>query len=52
MKWQVSIMELDDNGKRFKVTRRIPSLSVSETKIYKTKQEAMKKFNEWANSSF
>lgn len=47
-KWEVSIIELSDNGKlKFKVTRRIPELSVAETKFFKTKEEAKKQFSEW-----
>lgn len=34
-KWEVSVMELQNYiGKKFKVTRRIPELLVSDTKIY------------------
>ena len=40
-------MELKDNGIKFKVTRRIPELTISETKIFNTKEEAMKQFEEW-----
>ncbi|MBU0929534.1 MAG: hypothetical protein KJ623_00490 [Nanoarchaeota archaeon] len=48
--WEVSIIELkDDIGIKFKVTRRIPKLSVSETKMFKTKEEAKKQFDEWLN---
>jgi len=32
---------------RFKVTRRVPYLSVSETKIFESKEEAKKQFDEW-----
>ena len=46
-RWIVSIMELKENGKKFKVTRRIPELSVSETKLFKTKKKAKKQFDEW-----
>ena len=47
-KWEVSIVDLKNNGdKKFKVTRRIPKLSVSETKIFKTKEGAKKQFDEW-----
>ena len=45
--WEVSIMQLEEDGKRFKVTRRIPKLSVSETKFFKTKEKAKKQFEEW-----
>ena len=33
--------------KNFKVTRRIPELSVSETKFFKTKEEAKNQFDYW-----
>ena len=46
-KWIVSIMEFRDNGKKFKVTRRIPEMSVSETKLFRTKKKAKKQFDEW-----
>ena len=47
-KWEVSIIELKNNaGRKFKVTRRIPELSVAETKVFKTKKEAKKQFDEW-----
>jgi len=47
-KWEVSIVELKNNGaKKFKVTRRIPELSVAETKFFRTKEEAKKQFDEW-----
>jgi len=47
-KWEVTIIELQ-NGKenKFKVTRRMPNLSVAETKVFKTKSEAKKQFEEW-----
>lgn len=49
-KWIVSISEYKKNEKSvFKVTRRIPELSVSETKIFNTKEEAKKQFEEWLN---
>jgi hypothetical protein len=47
-KWEVSIMELDSYcGKKFKVTRRLPEMSVAETKIFTTKKKAKKLFDEW-----
>lgn len=49
-KWEVSIMELEtERGKEYKVTRKITDLSVSETKIFKSKEEAKKQFEEWLN---
>ena len=47
-KWEVSIIEMTNNGElKFKVTRRIPELSIAETKFFKTKEEAKKQFDEW-----
>ena len=46
-KWEVSIKELRENGKRFKVTRRLPGINVSETKLFKSKEEALKQLEEW-----
>ena len=47
-KWEVSIIELQNHkGKKFKVTRRIPEIYVAETKIFKSKKQAIKQFNEW-----
>lgn len=46
-KWEVSLIELKENGKRYKVTRRIPSMHVSETKMFKSKKEALKQLEEW-----
>ncbi len=36
-----------ENESFYKVTKRIPELSVSETKVFKTKKEALRQFNEW-----
>ena len=47
-KWEVSIMVLDTKtGKKFKVTRRLPDLSVAETKVVNSSKEAEKQFEEW-----
>jgi hypothetical protein len=47
-KWEVSIMELQNHtGRKFKVTRRLPEMSVAETKVFATKKKAKKLFNEW-----
>ena len=47
-KWEVSIIELKNGkGKKYKVTRRMPEMSVSETKIFKTKEKAIKQLQEW-----
>ena len=50
-KWEVSLAEFRDNGNRkYKLTRRIPGLSVSETKFFETKEEAITKMKEWLDS--
>lgn len=47
-KWEVSIIKLKgEEGERFKVTRRIPELSVAETKIFVSKKKAKKQFEDW-----
>jgi len=37
----------DDEGKKFKVTRRLPEMSVAETKIFRSKKNAKKLFDDW-----
>ena len=47
-KWEVSIIELNRNGKtKYKVTRRLPEMSVAETKILDSKEEALRQLQEW-----
>jgi len=47
-KWEISIIEVEDHiEKRYKVTRRLPEFSVAETKVFKSKEEAKKQFDEW-----
>ena len=47
-KWQVSIIELQSSeGKKYKVTRCLPELHVSETKMFNSKKEAKNQFDEW-----
>lgn len=47
-KWEVSIIELEDHGKKvFKVTRRLPEMSVAETKVFSSKDSAKKQFEDW-----
>lgn len=47
-KWKISLLELHNRkGKEFKVTRRLPEMSVAETKIFKTKKKAKKQFDDW-----
>ncbi len=50
MSWEVSIMELESKeGKQYKVTRRIPGLSISETKVFSSKDDARRQFELWLN---
>lgn len=47
-KWEVLIIEIEnDVGKKYKVTRRVPEMSVAETKVFRSKEEAKKQFDEW-----
>jgi len=46
--WEVSIIEFND--KTYKVTRRIPILSISETLLFKDKKQALKQLKEWSTS--
>jgi hypothetical protein len=47
-RWEVSIMELQNTfGRKFKVTKRLPEMSVAETKIFRSKEEAKRQFEEW-----
>ena len=47
-KWEVSIREFKNHiGKKFKVTRRLPEMSVAETKVFTNKKKAKKLFDEW-----
>ncbi|MBW2992708.1 hypothetical protein KY345_05820 [Candidatus Woesearchaeota archaeon] len=47
-KWEVSIIEVENSvGKKYKVTRRIPEMSIAETRIFRSKKEAKQQFDEW-----
>ena len=47
-KWEISLVELHGQGrKRFKVTRRLPEMSVAETKVFSSKKKAKQLLNEW-----
>lgn len=46
--WEVSIIEVKNNKRKwYKITRRIPTLYISETKIFHSKEKVMKQFQEW-----
>lgn len=47
-KWEVSIMEIKEGDLlKYKVTRRLPEMAVAETKIFSSKEEALRQVNEW-----
>ena len=47
-KWEVSIIEMDYGAiKKFKVTRRLAEMEVAETKVFDSKEDAKKQFEEW-----
>ncbi len=46
--WEISIIELNEKGKtKYKVTKRLPALSVSKTKVFKSRYYAVKQFEQW-----
>jgi hypothetical protein len=50
LKWEITMIELEDhNGKKYKVTRRLPELNVAETKIFENIEEAKSQFEAWLN---
>ena len=47
-KWEVSMSEFETSkGPEWKVTRRLPELTVAETKVFKSKEEAIKQYEDW-----
>ena len=47
-KWEISIIELhDQRSKKFKVTRRLPEMSVAETKVFTSKKKAKQLLHQW-----
>jgi len=46
-KWEVTIAEFQNHEKIYKVTRKLHHLSIAETKIFKTKEEARKQVEQW-----
>ena len=39
----------EENTIKYKVTRRMPSMSIAETKVFNSKIEAIRQFKEWLN---
>ena len=51
--WEMSFIELKNTkGKKYKVTRRMPSLKVAETKVYISKKAAKKQFDGWLKQAY
>lgn len=49
MPWEVTIRKLRKNGSFiYKVTRRLPELTVAETRIFQSENEALRQFYEWS----
>jgi len=49
-KWEITLTELNTKiGKVYKITRNLPELSTTETRIFKSKNKAKELFNEWLN---
>lgn len=50
-RWEITILEFEDSvGKKFKVTRRIPAYTISETKIFDSKEKAQQQIQEWLDN--
>ena len=48
-KWIVTIVAYKKNdAKRWKVTRRIPELSIAETRIFESEKDAISQFEMWS----
>lgn len=48
MVWELTLIELDDGrGTLYKVTRRLPEMTVAETRTYRTRAAALRKLREW-----
>lgn len=47
-KLEISIVELKNHtSTKYKVTKRCPELLVAETRIFRSKKQAKKQFDEW-----
>jgi hypothetical protein len=48
MAWDISMVTLEDErGIFYKVTRRVPELSIAETRVYRSKTSAMRRLKSW-----
>ncbi len=50
MEYIITFIKLIKNGFQYKVTKRIPSLYISETRFFRKKKEAMQQLKEWNHS--
>jgi len=44
---EVTIIRLGNGRPKYKVTKRIPEMSVSQTKFFTSKEDAKRQFEEW-----
>jgi hypothetical protein len=45
---EITMLEIENSvGKKYKVTRRVPSMLIAETKIFRLKSDARKQLDEW-----
>lgn len=49
--WEVSLLCIRNGGVKYKVTRRYPTLSISETLFFSSLFEAKVQLNEWLQQS-
>ena len=47
MEKEITILEIDNGGKRYKVTRRIPGMSTADTVVFDNKNDAERQVREW-----
>lgn len=46
---EVTLSVWKDNGNTYyKVTKRVPDLAVADTRMFKSKEEALRLFDEWS----
>ncbi|MBN1792467.1 hypothetical protein JW826_02175 [Candidatus Woesearchaeota archaeon] len=51
-KWELCILEYEDSeGMKYKVTRHLPMLSVAETRVFSSREDAKRQFELWFEKS-
>ncbi len=50
--WEVTILELRNDHKTFKVTKRFPAYGISETKFFTSETSAKRQLNHWLEELF